>query len=133
MIGNVDFDKLHPKVRQTYELLAYRLEEQFKNGLSEYWLRPYEGYRSPGRQDELFKKGTTKAEAFQSAHNYGLAVDFVPYDVKANKYWWPNADHQIWKDLRVAATNRGLVNNIDWDRPHVQHPMWYSIKGVVGK
>lgn len=128
MIGNVDFDLVHPKARASFELLSYRLEEKFNAGVTQYWLRPFEGYRSPKRQAELLAGRKTKAGPFQSAHNFGLAIDFVPYNLEKNEYWWPNADHQIWKDLRVAATDRGLVNNIDWDRPHVQHPLWYQIR-----
>ena len=47
-------------------------------------LRPFEAFRSPRRQAQLYAQGrtlpgkiVTYANAWQSYHQYGLAVDFV--------------------------------------------------------
>ena len=39
----------------------------------------FETFRTPMRQRDLFKKGASEAGPFQSAHQFGLAVDFVPH------------------------------------------------------
>lgn len=129
MIGNVDFDRLHPKVRQPFELLSLRLEDEWRAGNTPYWIRPFEGFRDPDKQIELLREKRTKAGPWQSAHNYGLAVDFVPFI--DGEYRWPRADHECWDFLRALCVNRGLINSIDWDRPHVEHPIWHQVRAYL--
>lgn len=124
------YDKLHPKARQDFQLLELKLGDGFRAGHIPLWLRPFEGYRSPERQLYLLNTTkTTKAGPWQSSHNYGLAVDFVPWDPEKKEFWWPNADHRAWAMLRNEANNRGLWNEISWDRPHVEHPIWRAVRG----
>ena len=74
-------DRLHPKARPTFMGLAAVLKDQYEAKQIKTLFLPFEGYRSPERQNYLFHvMKTTKARAFQSAHNYGLAVDFVPWE-----------------------------------------------------
>ena len=78
-------------------------------------------------QISLMKRGVSKAKPWQSAHNYGLAVDFVGWNLSAGWNWLP-ADHNDWKVIGDIANNLGLLRPIAWDKPHVEHPLWTSIK-----
>ena len=78
-------DKLVSPFREAIVWLQYRLEE---SGI--YMVR-WETYRSHERQDYLKKKGSTKAKAGQSPHNYGLAADFVLDTERVE------CAHRIWK------------------------------------
>lgn len=127
VIGKVDFEKLHPKVRRDFQIMAIRLTEGYQNGVVAYHFKPFEGFRSPEKQTELVLLKRSKAGPWQSAHNYGLAVDFVPWDEKGG-FFWPDAKHPAWDYMRDLARNRGLINQIDWDRPHVEHPIWWAVK-----
>lgn len=50
-----------------------------------------EGYRSPGRQAELMRGGrATRAGAWQSCHQYGLAVDIAP--LRDGRLQWDMGD-----------------------------------------
>ena len=118
-------ERLHPKARAAFMGLAAQLEDQFKTGQIKTLFKPFEGYRSPERQNYLFHvMKTTKARPFQSAHNYGLAVDYVPF-VDGNWSW---DEHHDWAALKFMATQRGLFMPIAWDKPHAEHPIWFAIK-----
>jgi len=89
--------------------------------------------RSPERQDELFIKGRTKARPWQSAHQYGLAADFVPYitnqealdlgDMVGEKVLtgWSWHESHDWPFLRQRAEKHGLSVPIAWDKCHVEY------------
>lgn len=80
------------------------------------------GFRTYAEQDSLFAQGrttpgkiVTNAKGGESAHNFGLAVDFYAGSWDPPKYWL----------LGKMANARGLVWGGDWthpDRPHVQFP-----------
>jgi hypothetical protein len=93
--------------------------------------RLFETFRDPFTQETAFKAGTSKARAFESAHQFGLAADFVPFGTAG--WEWPVTDHPEWDDLRVAARSFGLLNGIHWDRPHVEHPAWKSVRALTRK
>lgn len=120
-----DANKMHPKAREVFGLLTHRLEQGFTGGFTTSWFRPFEGYRAPEDQTALVRRGVSKAGPWQSAHNYGLAVDFVAWD--ADKQAWSWAEEEDWKFLKEAAIGCGLVHPISWDRPHVEHPIWRAI------
>lgn len=123
-----NWDRIHPKARPAFEGLAAVLKDQFETGQIKTLFLPFEGYRAPERQNYLFHvKKTTKARAFQSAHNYGLAVDYVPF-VKGDWSWDESHD---WDALDFCARQRGLMRPIKWDRPHIEHPIWYAVKGSL--
>jgi hypothetical protein len=96
-------------------------------------LRVFEGWRSPDRQDRLERSGrnVTKAAAWESAHQYGLACDFaVP--VKRNGGWSWVADTKHWRELAVLAARQGLhVPSPGWDPGDGEHPSWPSLKAVL--
>lgn len=119
-----DYDKLHPKARDAFRLLTERLAEGHETGHTHTLFRPFEGYRSPEDQIGLVKRGVSKAGPWQSAHNYGLAVDYVPWTLSG---WdWDDPTHD-WKYLDDVVLTRGLLRPIRWDRPHVEHPVWRSV------
>lgn len=125
------YELLHPKARDSFKLLTHRLEQGYRGGSTPTLFKPFEGYRDPQQQLVHLKNGTSKAGPWQSAHNYGLAVDYVPLsDPMSISSWSWGAGHD-WDFLREAATNCGLFNTITWDRPHVQHPIWLAIASKV--
>lgn len=126
----VAWDLLHPKVVGSFIIMTTRLIEAHENKhLSALYL-PFEGYRSPLEQVSLMKRGVSKAAPWQSAHNYGMAVDFVGWSLPRGWFWEP-ADHPDWKVIAEIATGLGLGRPIAWDKPHVEHPLWSSIKQRV--
>lgn len=119
---------------------ALELEEYLtyskKAGFTKTLFKAYESFRSFERQDYLFAKGSTKARGGQSAHNYGLACDFVPYlngqdaaifeadnggKIVPGWSWHPRHDYGF---LQMAARKFGLEAPIPWDLVHVQLPNW---------
>ena len=127
------YERLHPKTRDAFRLLETRLRERWEAGLTPTLFKPFEGFRSNDRQEYLFRvEKTTKARAWQSAHNYGLAVDFVPLrDPASAADTWDWSNHHDWQTLKEIATASGLLAPIDWDKPHICHPIWFAIKGHV--
>jgi hypothetical protein len=91
--------------------------------------RCFETYRDPTRQLQAFIAKTSKAPPFESAHQFGLAADFVPF----GKFgWiWPASDDPEWDALRRASHDFGLINGISWDRPHVEHPSWAEVRRIT--
>lgn len=120
---------LHPLMRAKVQKLEGRLLEMemlATSGAAGFKL--FEGYRSPNRQIEVFNRGTSKAKAWQSAHQYGLAVDYVWWD-PADGWSW-DARHN-WDALADAADSVGLHAPITWDRPHIQHPSFSTLKSAI--
>lgn len=148
----IAWQDLHPIARTQFQELADFLTQRAVNaaeaGQRVAWFRPHMGYRSPGVQAELYAQGRTKtgakvtnARAWQSAHQFGLAVDFVPWSpvgigpltkwddtVKGRFFWDDNAD---WTALKGAAQRFGLDCPIKWDRPHVEHPQWNVLREAI--
>ena len=79
------------------------------------------------RQREALANKTSRADMYQSAHQFGLAVDFVPWD---NGRWSWDMKHP-WDALRAAAHKRGLLNELSWDRAHVEHRYWQALRGCL--
>lgn len=133
---------LHPKARGSFLLLRDALLRGYLAGECDLLFEPFEGWRDPERQAELLGKGTTKAGPWESAHNYGLAVDYWPRkkvtvstdgNVETVQGWDFSlpADDVRWNFLSKKASDVGLLNNIKWDRPHVQHPLWNAFRQYV--
>ncbi|WBY54298.1 putative endolysin [Microvirus sp.] len=124
---------LHPEVRGVFSALAEDLVMAYQADKTEFLLEPFEGLRSPDRQAHLLSKGTTKVGPWKSAHQYGLAVDFVPRRLNANgisEWHWPPTKHNDWEVLSELAAQHGLRTPISWDRPHVEHPYWRQVRNV---
>jgi hypothetical protein len=96
--------------------------------------RCFETYRDPARQALAYAAQTSKAKAFESPHQFGLAADFVPCSAGTIGRWeWPSVDDPEWDDLRRAAKDFGLTCPIVWDRPHVEHPAWVAVRKLTRK
>lgn len=88
------------------------------------------GYRTYGEQMALWAKGrtvdgpkVTNAKGGQSAHNFGLAIDFVrdlDPKTKAVEPGWAAGDFEV---LIEEATKRGLHSGKGYkDYPHIAWP-----------
>lgn len=91
--------------------------------------------RTHAEQDALYAIGRTKvgrkvtnAKAGQSAHNFGLALDFVPL-VNGKPEW--RGTHPHWQVAGKLAEKYGLEWAGNWTRfrefPHVQVPNWRGL------
>lgn len=128
---------LHAEVRGVFSALAEDLALAYQADKTEFLLEPFEGLRSPDRQAHLLTEGTTKVGPWKSAHQYGLAVDFVPrriiaYDDGTTRrdWYWPPIEHDDWQALAELAAHHGLTTPIQWDPGHVEHPFWKQIRNV---
>lgn len=141
----------HPKIRQ--KLLEKYTEANNKLGKG-CRLRLSYVYRSPEEQEEIFKKRpvVTKSRAWQSIHQYGLAVDIVLLydkddDDKFEEVSW-NMKRDQDKDgiadwlevtkvfLDAGFTNGFLSNGKKWDFPHFQLDFgykWRQLKDLIDK
>ena len=125
---------LHAEVRGQFGALAEDLALAYQSDRTEFRFEPFEGLRSPDRQNHLLAEGTTKARAWQSPHQFGFAVDYVPRVLRgigdsARWQWhWPESEHDDWKVLAELAAEAGLRTPIGWDKPHVEHPFWRDVR-----
>lgn len=128
------FEFLNPKAIEAFEGLAKMLALAYESGETQTLFKPFETFRHPLRQLDLFAKGTTKARPWKSAHNYGLAVDYVPFiPLSANRAigeWSWRADHD-YKFLAASAVHFGMRAPISWDPCHVEHPLWLKLRPLI--
>ena len=123
---NREMALLHPRGRDDFLELERVLTTLFHAGSVPVHFRAFEVWRSPSRQTKLFKEGKSRARAWMSAHQYGLAVDFVPWTLDRGWHWDPPKG--AWDDLRKAATKCGIINDLDWDRAHCEHPWFRELR-----
>lgn len=106
---SVDKNSLHPEFLRVIELTLAKLEEAGTP------FKVYSGLRTYDHQNELYAKGrtapggiVTNARGGQSMHNYGLAVDLAPFNLKTpnpGDLWWPElkeVDGKVWYQLEAA-------------------------------
>lgn len=138
-----DLRLLHPVCRGQFE----QLNNLLRNAPPKYCrFHPFETYRSPERQRMLYEQGrsqpgrkVTNADAWQSPHQFGLAVDFVPKrrknkdDLNSPWVWdWDFATDEDWAFLSSSAASVGLSCPIVWDRPHVEaRNVWLDWKMII--
>lgn len=113
---------LTPSARAKFEPLAVALANTSP-------FLVFESYRDPEQQDLAFRRGVSKARAFESAHQFGLAVDFVPF-IDGGWTWQPE-DNRLWLHLSELASSFGLSTPLAWDRPHVEDPTWQRVRKLV--
>lgn len=89
--------------------------------------RIFESYRSDDEQRAAVARGVSKAKPGESAHQWGLAADFVPY-LPDTGWDWPEADCECWKVLHAVALQYDLEAPIEWDKPHISVPQWKQVK-----
>ena len=109
----IDWTLVIPELRADWELVQAKLPYRYV---------PYMGYRSAGEQDALFKawqagKGGRAAPAWESAHNFGLAIDVEPI-VDGHGSWEP----EHYKPLvDVLADHPTLRSGASFsDSPHIE-------------
>lgn len=121
-----DMDFLVPHFQDRLRVVLQELEGLYVRGQVGCQFRVFETYRSPQRQLQLMRMGKSKALPWQSAHQFGVAADVVPWiidpaNTKGGRWTWEPADRQAFSYLRGAALKAGLDCPIAWDRAHVQH------------
>ena len=123
---------LQPFAIAPFVLLQTRLAQAYEERKIPVLFMPFESYRTPHRQDKLRRDPAkvTSAGPWQSAHNFGLAVDFVPYHF-TGRVGWSWDDNEPWDELTNMAKVCGLRQPIQWDRPHIVHPAFDKIMRVV--
>lgn len=126
---NRQLSDLHPLFRPKVEAILRELSTGFRSGKTLTRFDLFEGYRSPERQREVLRAGTSKASTWQSAHQFGLACDIVPR-VGDGWSWEPTHD---WTYLRLVALRHGADCPIGWDRAHVQDTEWPAIIASLRK
>lgn len=117
-------EKVHPELSTRIQAL---LDTLTQHGLQ---VEVVQGLRTFAEQDRIFAQGrsrpgpiVTRARGGQSNHNYGLAVDLVPFN-GGQPNW--NAPLGVWTTIGTEAERLGLEWGGDWkkfvDKPHVQLP-----------
>ena len=135
-IRHSDVALLYPEMQRPIRALAENLVLAHQANITEFRFEIFETYRSFWRQAELFSEGTTKARPGQSAHQFGFAVDFVPFLSQAEAaslgvrpgWYWPKAEHGDWEVLGELAAQGGLRQPITWDKTHIEFPGWQTIR-----
>lgn len=125
-----NWDLLHPLGRGRFMSLSDDLTKGYKLGIGRTLFRPFELWRSPEDQRKAYMAAKSKARAWQSPHQYGLAVDFVPF-VNGRWSWAEGHDYAFLKNCAAA---RGLVcqgPGLEWDLCHVQHPVWPKVLDLL--
>lgn len=141
-----DLALLNPK----FSLVATRLHEYLidahETRRTKTRFEVFETYRDPIRQAQLRKNGASKAGPFQSAHQFGLAVDFVPYltseeaialgtliGERINPGWSWHSSHD-YKFLLDSARKFNLAMPVfAWDKCHVEHPNFGKLRAEFRK
>jgi peptidoglycan L-alanyl-D-glutamate endopeptidase CwlK len=114
--------KVHPELASRVREVANALAQ---GGIS---IEVVQGLRTIAEQDALFAQGRTKpglvvtrARGGQSNHNYGLAVDVVPF-TNGKPQW--DAPNSVWVAIGAEGGKQGLEWGGNWkkfiDKPHLQ-------------
>lgn len=85
----------------------------------------YDVYRSPADQEKRYKAGETGARAGQSAHQFGLAFDFVVSEGEESQRQLQV--QQVWKYLGYGVLEKPITTvsgKAIYDRAHVEYPGW---------
>lgn len=120
---------LHPNFRKKIVRVIERLDIAFHDGRIAHEFRLFETYRDPVRQHALFleRPRVTQADAWQSAHNYGVACDFVGW-VKGGPSWDAGLDWDMF--AKIVAEQPGCHVPIKWDKGHVEWTQWPKIRAA---
>ena len=140
-----DLSLCNPEFAARCTRLHKYLVDAHQTGRTKTRFEIFETFRTPMRQRDLIKKGVSKAGPFQSAHQFGLAVDFVPYlspeDAAALSAstgervfpgWNWHSSHD-YRYLAESATRFKLAVPITWDPCHVEHPHWPQLRAAFRK
>jgi len=120
MSRNNRLEFLHPEFRAIVNVLQEKLRTE------ELPFRVFEGFRTPQRQQYLYAQGRTrsgdiitKAEPWQSYHQYGFAADFVLF--VGGQWSWKDdgAEAAWWKRLHELGRPLGL-RRLSKELPHLE-------------
>lgn len=102
--GAYDWTHTHPDIKR----FAQRFQKECASRGIPIWI--FETYRSPARQKQLKAQGRSKADAFQSPHQYGCAVDLI----SSHKLW--DLNKKQWDLIGVIGKEiaRKLNLKLDW-------------------
>lgn len=132
---------LNPKFGAVIVRLHAYLIDAYETGRTKTRFEIFETYRGPLRQADLITKRVTKAGPWQSAHQFGLAADLVPFlsekdaDFLADRSghsavvgWnWHSAND--YRFLSTAAKKFELATPVEsWDPCHVEHPRFPELR-----
>lgn len=135
-----DLSLCNPEFAARCTRLHKYLVDAHETGRTKTRFEVFETYRDPIRQRDMFAKGVSKAGPFQSAHQFGLAVDFVPFvspdeAARLSKLtgerhfpgwnWHSSHDYSF---LAASAKLFKLAVPITWDLCHVEHPNWQKLR-----
>lgn len=120
------WDLCHPICVKAFRSLESDLKGASVRGDIPFEFRAFETYRTPQRQQLVLDAGTSRARMFQSAHQLGMAVDFVPW-TDAKKWHW-DVEMHWWSVLKGKAIAHGLDVPLSWDKAHVEHPLWNRVR-----
>lgn len=136
---SVDVSNLHPTLLQVMTRVITQLDHEG------YPFKVYSGLRTFAEQDRLYSQGrsdpgriVTYAGPGKSLHNYGLAIDLAPLNLRTDAkgdVWWPDPrtpGGSVWYQLErvLLEVTQGLLDlelDVEWggrwkfrDLPHVQ-------------
>ncbi len=115
-----NFDDLHPLIRNSVRKIIDELKAEGHP------FELFEAFRTPARQRHLHAQGrtrpgniVTKAKAWQSFHQYGLAVDIV-LKIKGEWSWNDSGKFaRSWDRLHEIGRAHGL-KPLSFEKPHLQ-------------
>jgi len=125
---------LHPTFRDLSADLSHRI------AAAKLPIQPYEGWRDPNRQVELYAFGRasgvgvpgrhkTFERAWESSHQHGMAEDWVWW---VNGQWsWAPPPGYTWDEFHEHVDAVGLVR-LKFEEPHVQMPGFNARKILAG-
>lgn len=126
LLKNIDTSLIYPPALRCLSTLALTLSQA---GMDYYALKDG-GFRSVAEQDRLFLQGrktpgpiVTKARGGQSAHNFGIAIDFCRDADTSKQGLQPDWTIEAYEPLGLAARGAKLDSAFWWDfkeGPHVQ-------------
>ena len=129
LLSRVDVALLYPPFLARVRLMLEYLRSQHVV----FWATC--AWRSPAEQNRLYDQGrkapgviVTQATAFDSPHQFGLAVDLVR-DIDDAPGIQPSWAPEMYQPLHEACIEHDLAWGGDWrwpDRPHVQWPGYVS-------
>ncbi len=114
---NRDLTLLHPAMRERVRQLMDDIQAENLP------LKVFEAWRSPERQSSLYAQGRTSpgqkvtfARAWESYHQYGLAVDIVGF---VNGGWTWDLPEPVWAKMHELGAAHGL-ERLGFETPHLQ-------------
>ena len=121
------WDRMNPRYKQRLLMVFKIMKERYN-----YDLVLLEGYRSPGRQNMLSgNSNTTRARAFQSYHQFGLAADVAfrrdGKVVISERDPWAMRGYQLYGEV---AESVGLTWGGRWKSIHDYGHTEYKMPGL---